>query len=192
MRSLIYNQHISKVTPHFTFMRRAQNADTHALKQHRLYPKQFPCLLQFCTVHRIWHASRAWKRKTSETRWFSHNKKKNSRYNQHFFAIFRPILINWPPTYFTVVWPVSSGKNGGGNPHKREFPIYQELKSTGSLRRCYRGEIPVATSCSAFRRQLKWTTDRAWWTRELTRQYSSQWQLDVCTTWGPLVGRIMH
>ena len=31
-----YNQHINNVTPHFTFMRRAQNADTHALKQHRL------------------------------------------------------------------------------------------------------------------------------------------------------------
>ena len=31
-----YNQHINKVTPHFTFMRRAQNADTHAHKQHRL------------------------------------------------------------------------------------------------------------------------------------------------------------
>ena len=28
-----YNQHINKVTLHFTFMRRAQNADTHALKQ---------------------------------------------------------------------------------------------------------------------------------------------------------------
>ena len=31
---------------------------------------------------------------------------KISRYNQHFFAIFRPILINWPPTYgLYVVWP---------------------------------------------------------------------------------------
>ena len=28
----IFNQHINKVTPHFTFMCRAQNADTHALK----------------------------------------------------------------------------------------------------------------------------------------------------------------
>ena len=31
-----YNQHINKVTPHFSFVRRAQNADTHAHKQHRL------------------------------------------------------------------------------------------------------------------------------------------------------------
>ena len=34
---LFYYQHINKVTPHSTFMRRAQNADTHALKQHRLF-----------------------------------------------------------------------------------------------------------------------------------------------------------
>ena len=36
MRQVFYNQQINKVTPHFTFMRRAQNADTHALKQHWL------------------------------------------------------------------------------------------------------------------------------------------------------------
>ena len=32
----LQSAHINKVTPHFTFMRQAQNADTHALKQHRL------------------------------------------------------------------------------------------------------------------------------------------------------------
>ena len=36
MRYFFYNQHINKVTPHFTFMRRAKNADIHAHKQHRL------------------------------------------------------------------------------------------------------------------------------------------------------------
>ena len=35
-QQVYYNQQINKVTPHFTFMRRAQNADTHARKQHRL------------------------------------------------------------------------------------------------------------------------------------------------------------
>ena len=35
-QSVFYNQHINKVTPHFTFMRPAQNADTHALK--KAYP----------------------------------------------------------------------------------------------------------------------------------------------------------
>ena len=33
--SILQSAH-KQVTPHFTFMRRAQNADTHALKQHRL------------------------------------------------------------------------------------------------------------------------------------------------------------
>ena len=42
MRSVFYNQHINKVTPHFTFMRRAQNADTHAHKQQRLSQNIFP------------------------------------------------------------------------------------------------------------------------------------------------------
>ena len=36
MGEVFYNQQINKVTPHFTFMRWAQNADTHALKQPRL------------------------------------------------------------------------------------------------------------------------------------------------------------
>ena len=41
------NQHMNKVTPHFTFMRRAQNADTHALKQHRLSQNIFPVCSSF-------------------------------------------------------------------------------------------------------------------------------------------------
>ena len=36
MKQVSYNQHINKVTPHFTFMRRAQNADTHTFKQYLL------------------------------------------------------------------------------------------------------------------------------------------------------------
>ena len=36
MRKIFYNQQINRVTPHFTFMCWAQNADTHVLKQHRL------------------------------------------------------------------------------------------------------------------------------------------------------------
>ena len=60
-------------------------------------PKYFPCLLQFCTGYRIWHVSRAWKRKMSEK--CSFTQLKISRYNRHFFTIFRQILIKWPPTY---------------------------------------------------------------------------------------------
>ena len=36
---VFYNQQINLVTPNFTFMRRAQNADARALKQHRLSQK---------------------------------------------------------------------------------------------------------------------------------------------------------
>ena len=46
----LYNQHINKVTPHFTFMRRAQNADTHAHKQHRLSQNIFPVGSSFVLV----------------------------------------------------------------------------------------------------------------------------------------------
>ena len=45
-----YNQHINKVTPHFTFMRRAENADTHALKQHRLSQNISPVCSSFVLV----------------------------------------------------------------------------------------------------------------------------------------------
>ena len=48
--SFFYNQHINKVSPHFTFMRRAQNADTHALKQHRLSQNVSPVCSSFVLV----------------------------------------------------------------------------------------------------------------------------------------------
>ena len=69
-RQVFYNQQINKVTPHFTFLRRAQNADTHALKQHRLPPNSSP--LCSSVGYRTWHASWARKRKTGEKRRFSH------------------------------------------------------------------------------------------------------------------------
>ena len=48
--SFFYNHHINKVTPHSTFMRRAQNADTNALKQHRLSQNIFPVCSSFVLV----------------------------------------------------------------------------------------------------------------------------------------------
>ena len=41
---------MNKVTPHFIFMRRAQNADTHALKQHRLSQNISPVCSSFVQV----------------------------------------------------------------------------------------------------------------------------------------------
>ena len=48
--NVFYNQHRNKVSPHFTFMRRAQNADTHALKQHRLSQNISPVCSSFVLV----------------------------------------------------------------------------------------------------------------------------------------------
>ena len=50
MREVFYNQHIKKVTPHSTFMRRAQTADTHALKQPRLSQNISPVCASFALV----------------------------------------------------------------------------------------------------------------------------------------------
>ena len=50
MRFVLYKRRINEVTPHFTFMRRAQNADTHALKQHRLSQNIFPVGSSFALV----------------------------------------------------------------------------------------------------------------------------------------------
>ena len=50
MRIVSYNQQINKVTSHFTFMRRAQIADTHALKQHRLSQNMSPVCSSFVLV----------------------------------------------------------------------------------------------------------------------------------------------
>ena len=41
---------MNMVTPHFTFMCRAQNADTHALKQHRLSQNISPVCSSFVLV----------------------------------------------------------------------------------------------------------------------------------------------
>ncbi len=87
-----YNQHINKVTPHFTFMRRAQNADTHALKQHRLSQNislSAPVLYWLSHLTCILSLKAKNERKT-----FIFTQLKISRYNPLFFAIFRRILIN--------------------------------------------------------------------------------------------------
>ena len=46
----LQSAHNVKVTPHFTFMRRAQNADTHAHKQHWLSQNIFPVGSSFVLV----------------------------------------------------------------------------------------------------------------------------------------------
>ena len=50
MRYVFYNQQINKVTHHFILMPRAQNADTHALKQPRLSQYISPVSSSFALV----------------------------------------------------------------------------------------------------------------------------------------------
>ena len=68
MRIVSYNQQINKVTSHFTFMRRAQITDTHALKQHRLSQNMSPVCSSFVLVI----ASDMHLEPESEKRLFSH------------------------------------------------------------------------------------------------------------------------
>ena len=98
--SVFYNQHINKVNPHFSFMRRAQNADTHAVKQPRLSQNIFPVCSSFVLVITSdMHLESESKKKKNERKTLIYTQLKISRYNRHFFAIFRWILTNWPPTY---------------------------------------------------------------------------------------------
>ena len=50
MKQVSYNQHINTVTSHFTVMLRAQNADIHVLKQHRLSQNISPVCSSFVLV----------------------------------------------------------------------------------------------------------------------------------------------
>ena len=103
-----FNQQINKVTSHFTFMRRAQNTGTRALKQHRLSPNISPVCSSFVLVIvSDMHIERGSEKRT-KTLIFT--QLKISRCKQHFFAIFRSILRNSPPTY--LLWSDHRFKEG--------------------------------------------------------------------------------
>ena len=79
-------------------MRRTQNADTHALKHRISCPKIFP--LSAPVLYWLSHLTCISNLKAKNVRkTLIFTQLQISRYNQHFFAIFRWILINWPPTY---------------------------------------------------------------------------------------------
>ena len=86
-------------------MRRAQNADTHALKQHRLSQNNSP-VFRFCTSYRVWPATRAWKRNT-----LLFTQLKIFRYEQHFFSLFldKLLWIDIRPIYCGIT---TAGHNG--------------------------------------------------------------------------------
>ena len=93
-QEVFYNQQLNKVAPHFTFMRRPQNADTHALKQHRLSQNISPVCSSFVlTIACDIFAYRVSQRKT-----LIFTQLKLSRYNQRLFRYFQK-FTNRPPTY---------------------------------------------------------------------------------------------
>ena len=111
MRSVLYNQQINKLTPHFTFMHWAQNADTHALKQHRLSQNISPVCSSFVLVIASDMHLRSQSGKTSEKRWFTHSWKYADTTNT--FSLFldefletdlRPFYCSLTTDLFTVVW----------------------------------------------------------------------------------------
>ena len=95
-----YNQHINKVTPHSTFMRRAQKRRYPCTQTASAVPKYFPCLLQF--LYWLSHLTCISNLKAENER-KTFTQLKISRYNQHFFAIFRPIFYKLTSDLFTVV-----------------------------------------------------------------------------------------
>ena len=76
----------------YTIMRRAQNADTHVHNQHRLSQNIFPVCSSFVLVIASDMHLEPESEKRAENVHFT--QLKLSRYNPHFFAIFRPTLIN--------------------------------------------------------------------------------------------------
>ena len=145
--SFFYNQHINKVTPHFTFMRRAQNADTHALKQHRLSQNIFPVCSSFVLVI----VSDMHLEPESEKRSFSHN----YRYPDtiHTFSLFldefleidlRPIYCGLTATQKQSSWV---GKSGIA---RSEWLCDDLMKYKWNTKRNRTEIITVSTDCFFF------------------------------------------
>ena len=107
MRSVFYNKQINKLTPHFTFMHWAQNADTHPLKQHRLsqntVPPSAPWSL-YWLVHLTCISSLKAKNIDFHTA-------KNIHIQATLFLYFQTNSYKLTSDLFVVVWPVLSGRN---------------------------------------------------------------------------------
>ena len=82
-------------------MRRAQNADTHALKQHRLSQNISPVCSSFFywLSHKTCISSLHAK---NERKTLIFTQLKMFRYRQHFFTPFKRILLTWPLNYLLL------------------------------------------------------------------------------------------
>ena len=109
-----YNQHINKVTPHFTFMRRLKRQipmHTNSIGCPKKLPLSAPVLYWLSHLARISSVKAKNERKT-----FIFTQLKISRCNQHFFTIFRRILRNWPRT--CLLYSPRKEQKGGHYSHR--------------------------------------------------------------------------
>ena len=104
MRWVFYNQHINKVIPislSCAGLKTQIPMHSNSIGCPKIFPLSAP-VLYLSHLTRISSLSAKNERKT-----LIYKQLKISRYNQHFFAIFRPNLLNWPLTsdLFNAVWP---------------------------------------------------------------------------------------
>ena len=94
---------MNKVTPHFTFMRQAQNADNHAHKQHRLSQNIFPVGSSFVLVIASDMHLEPESQKRAENVHF--HTTKNIQIQATPFRYFQTNSYKVTSNLFTVVWP---------------------------------------------------------------------------------------
>ena len=115
----VYNQHINKVTPHFPFMRRVQNADTmhsNSLGCPKIVPLSAPVLYWQSHLTCIPSLKAKNERKT-----LVFTQLKNTQIQQTFFRYFQMISYKFTSDLFTVLWL-----------HERSWYVQQSLRRTKS------------------------------------------------------------
>ena len=93
----IFKSALTQGNPSFHFHAQGSQRRYPCTQTAAAVPKYFPCLFQFCTGYRIWHASRVWSEKRTKN--VNLYTAENIQIQATLFAIFRRILINWLPTY---------------------------------------------------------------------------------------------
>ena len=95
-RSILQSAH-KQGNPSFYFHAPGSKRRSHALKQHRLSQSISPVCSSFVLV--IASDMHLGSESENERKTLIYTQLNVSSNNQHFFAIFRRILISWPPTY---------------------------------------------------------------------------------------------
>ena len=97
--SVLQSAH-KQANPSFLFLKRSYPCTQTA----SAVPKHFPCLLQFCTGYRLWHASGVWKRKTSVN--VDLHTAIHIQIQPTSFRYFQTNSYQLTSDLFTVVWPL--------------------------------------------------------------------------------------